>query len=129
MNQRGFTVIELLSLSALLIVIGVVFWTQKNNFEVAARDDKRKVAINAMYYGLEEVFYPAQKYYPKTLSASTLPSVDKNLFKDPSGVTIGTAGSDYRYEATNCDGDECRSYSLRSKLQNEADYIKESRNN
>ena len=128
MNQRGFTVIELLSITILLLVIGVVFWTQKNNFEVAARDDKRKVAINAMYYSLEEVYYPAQKYYPKSLSASTLPSVDRNMFQDPNGVIIGNAGSDYRYEATNCDGDACKSYTLRTKLQNEADYVKTSRN-
>lgn len=129
MKQRGFTVIELLALFVLIIVIGAVFWTQKTSLQTAARDDKRKISINAMYYSLEEVYYPAKKSYPKTLTASTLPSVDKNLLKDPSGTMIGDAKSDFRYEAKNCDGDACKSYTLRSKLQNEADYVKNSRNN
>jgi type II secretory pathway pseudopilin PulG len=129
MKQRGFTVLELVAIIVLLFVIGGVFWSQKTNIETAARDDKRKVAINAMYYSLEEVYYPANKSYPKTLTSSTLPSVDKNLFKDPSGVEIGKAGSDYVYEGKNCTGDACKSYTLSAQLEHEADYIKQSRNN
>ena len=129
MKQRGFTVLELLAVIALLLVIAGVFWTQKNNIETATRDDKRKIAVNAMYYGLEEVYYPTHKSYPKTLSSSTLPSVDTALFKDPSGVQIGEADSDYSYEGKNCTGDICKSYSLHAHLENEADYQKQSRNN
>ncbi len=128
MNQRGFTVIELLALTLLLIVIGAVFWTQKNNIEIANRDDKRKVAVNAMHYSLEEVFYPTNKYYPKTLNASTLPSVDAALFKDPNGVELGKSDSDYRYEGKGCTDDKCTGYSLRALLENEADYTKQNRN-
>jgi len=128
MNQRGFTVIELLALSVLLILVGVTFWIQKSNLETAARDDKRKISINAMYYGLEEVFYPTNKYYPKTLSETTLPSIDKELFKDPNGVKIGQAKSDYRYEGKDCTGETCKSYELRAELENEADVVKDSRN-
>ncbi len=128
MKQRGFTVIELLSLILLLVVIGAVFWSQKTNIETAARDDKRKTAINAMYYSLEEVYYPTHKSYPKSLTASTLPSVDSAVFKDPNGKILGKTGSDYRYEGKNCTGEACKSYSLRAKLQNEADFVKTSRN-
>jgi hypothetical protein len=128
MKQHGFTVIELLVLTLLLLIIGVVFWTQKNNIEVASRDDKRKISINAMYYGLEEVFYPTHKYYPKQLTPSTLPSVDDALFKDPNGVLLGKSDSDYRYEGTACTNDRCASYTLRALLENEADYVKKSRN-
>jgi type II secretory pathway pseudopilin PulG len=129
MRQRGFTVIELIALTLLLLLIGVVFWTQKTNIETAARDDKRKTSINAIYYALEEIYYPANKSYPRTLSESTLTSVDPKLLKDPRGVLINDAKSDYRYEAKNCTDDKCRSYSLRSRLRNEADYVKDSRNN
>src|SRR5690348_5708813 len=122
MKQRGFTVLELLAVIALLLVIGGVFWTQKNNIETAARDDKRKVSINAMYYSLEEVYYPANKSYPKTLSSTTLPSVDKDLFKDPHGVEIGKSDSDSSYEGKSCSGDACKSYTLHAHLENEADY-------
>lgn len=128
MNQRGFTVIELLALTVLLILVGITFWIQKSNIETAARDDKRKVSINAMYYGLEEVFYPTNKYYPKTLSATSLPSVDKDLLKDPNGVQIGKAESDYHYEGKACTEDKCKSYELRAELENEADVVKNSRN-
>lgn len=129
MKQRGFTVIELLAAIVLLMVIAAVFWSQKTNIETAARDDKRKTTVNAIYYSLEEVFYPTNKYYPKTVSSSTLPSVDEELFKDPSGHTIGEANSDYIYEGKNCDDDKCQSYTLRAQLEHEADYVKNSRNN
>jgi len=129
MKQRGFTVLELLAIITLLLIVGGVFWTQKTNIEAAARDDKRKIAINAMYYGLEEVYYPTNKSYPKTLSSSTLPSIDKNLLKDPNGVEIGKEGSDYTYEGKNCSNDSCKSYTLDAHLEHEADYVKQSRNN
>lgn len=129
MKQRGFTVIELLALIVILAIIGTVFWTQKTAIETSARDDQRKTAINAMYYSLEEVYYPTHKNYPKTLSSSTLPSVDPAQFKDPAGKELGTSMSDYRYEGKECSGDTCKSYSLRTTLENEADYVKNSRNN
>lgn len=128
MHQRGFTIIELLALIAILLIVGTVFWTQKTSLETAAKDDTRKTSINAMYYSLEEVYYPANKHYPKVLSPSTLPSVEPALFKDPQGVDLGKAESDFSYEGKECSGDACKSYSLRTKLDNEADYIKDSRN-
>lgn len=127
MKQRGFTVIELMGAIVLLLIIAAVFWSQKSNIEASARDDERKTAINAMYYSLEEVYYPAQKSYPKTLSPSILPSVDKDLFTDPNGNKIGTANSNYRYEGKNCTNDTCKSYSLRTSLEHEADFVKTSR--
>ncbi|MBC7512340.1 type II secretion system protein [Candidatus Saccharibacteria bacterium] len=129
MNQRGFTIIELLALIVLLITVGAVFWTQKDSLETAAKDDSRKTSINAMYYSLEEVYYPTNKYYPKTLSASILLSVDSSLFKDPQGLEIGKAESDLSYQGKDCTDEACKSYTLRAKLKNEADYIKESRKN
>ncbi len=129
MKQRGFTIIELFALILLIFIIGIVFWTQKNNIETAARDDKRKTAINAMYYSLEEVYYPAEKSYPKALTESTLPSVDPSIFKDPKGVKLGQANSDYSYEGKGCTNDTCKSYTLRARLENEADFVKDSRNN
>lgn len=128
MKHRGFTVIELLGAVVLLLIIAGVFWSQKSNIEASARDDMRKTAINAMYYSLEEVYYPANQSYPKTLSPSELPSVDKELFTDPEGNQIGTSASNYRYEGKNCTNDECKSYSLRTTLEHEADFVKTSRN-
>ena len=127
--QRGFTVIELLFVIALVGTASVLFFVQKNNIEVAGRDETRKTAINAMYYSLEEVFYEKHGYYPRTINEEILPSVEPELFKDPYGVKIGEADSEYRYETANCDGDMCKQYTLRATLENEDDFIKKSRNN
>ena len=82
-----------------------------------------------MYYGLEEVFYPTYKYYPQTISSDNLRSVDPTLFTDPDGIAINTAGSAYTYSPTNCTDGKCKSYTLKSTLENEGDFVKISRNN
>lgn len=130
MNTRshGFTIVELLVIVLLLGVASVLFFIQKNNVEVAARDGQRKTAINAMYYGLEEVFYKNNSFYPSTISETNLTSFDPALFTDPDGAKLGTSESDYRYEATNCDGEKCKGYTLRTTLENEADFVKENKN-
>ncbi len=53
--------------------------------------------------------------------------MDKAVFNDPDGVTIGDGESDYRYEGKNCIDDTCDGYSLRANLENEADFVKENR--
>lgn len=126
--KRGFTVIELLFIIVIIGAASVLFFLQKNNLETARRDEVRKTSINAMYYGLEEVFYKANGYYPRTIDQKVLPSVDPDLFSDTKGVKIGESNSEYRYETANCDGDRCKTYTLRTTLENEADFIKNSRN-
>lgn len=126
--KRGFTVIELLFIIVIIGAASVLFFLQKNNLETARRDEVRKTSINAMYYGLEEVFYKANGYYPRTVDQKILPSVDPDLFADTKGVKIGESNSEYRYETANCDGDRCKTYTLRTTLENEADFIKNSRN-
>ncbi len=126
MNKRsnGFTVIEILLIVSVLMAASILFFIQKNNISVSSRDDTRKTAINAMYYSLEEVYHKNNKYYPTSIDERVLPSVDPELFTDPNGNKIGSAESDYRYEPTNCKNDKCSSYTLRSKLQNEDDFVK-----
>lgn len=128
-HLHGFTVIELLFVTILVGAASVLFFVQKQNLEVVARDDTKKIAINAMYYSLEEVFYPAHKYYPQSINSDNLKSVDPALFTDPNGIMINTAGSAYTYSPTNCVNDKCESYTLQSTLENEGDFIKTSKNN
>lgn len=125
-THRGFTIIELLFVVVIVGTASVIFFIQKNNLEVASRDEERKISINAMYYSLEEVFYKTNGYYPRAIDEKILPSMDPALFTDPQGVKIGEATSNYRYEPLNCDGDQCKSYTLRTMLENEADFIKDS---
>jgi type II secretory pathway pseudopilin PulG len=127
MYQRGFTVIEVLCVTIALFLIGVVFWQQFSVVKSAARDDERRHAINAMYYNLEDVYYAKHKYYPKVIDAKTLTAMDKDLFTDPRGNTIGSTESNYRYEPLNCSDNACKGYSLRALMENEADFVKTNR--
>ena len=78
-----------------------------------------------MHYALEKVYVKQNNFYPKTLTPDTLPAVDEELFKDPNGIMIGKSGSDFRYEPTGCSNDnKCQSYTIRSVMENEADFVK-----
>lgn len=126
--SAGFTVIELVVVILLLALITTVLFIQKNTLAATQRDNQRKVAINAMYYNLEEVFFENHGYYPAKIDSKTLRAMDPGLFTDPHDIKMGDAASSYRYEATNCDNEKCKSYSLRADLEKEADYIKTNRN-
>lgn len=126
--KRGFTVIELLIVIVVLGVGGWLFFNEKATANAIQRDASRKVAINAMYYNLEEVFYAQNKYYPQTIDSKTLRAMDAGLFTDPNGTKLGDTGSDYRYDPTGCTTDgKCTGYSLRSSMEREGDFIKTNR--
>ncbi len=127
-KQAGFTAIELIVVIIVLISAGVIFLVQKNELAAEHRDSTRKVAINAIYYNLEEVVYPALKGYPATLDTKQLKAMDSDLLKDPNGIMINESGSDYVYEPSSCNGDVCQHYTLRATLEKEAEFIKKSRN-
>lgn len=128
-HSRGFTVIELLVVIVVLVAsASLVFW-QKNSLDITHRDDQRKIAINAMYYSLENAFYPTHNYYPDHINSGVLQSMDPNLFADPNGIKIGDAMSNYRYTPTNCTDGKCMSYVLQSSMEREATYKKTSRHN
>lgn len=81
--------LELVFVAVLLGIASIFVFVQINNLKTAGQDVQRKTAINAMYYALEEVYYKEHNSYPQSLTASTLPSVDPNLFTDPDGFTLG----------------------------------------
>lgn len=127
MNKRGFTVIELLVVVVFLIASGIVLFYQMQRVNREHSDSQKKTAINAIYYSLEEGFYPENKYYPENLKDDTLKTLDPELLTDPEGIKIGQEGSAYRYEPKNCTDNKCASYSLRALIEGESDFVKESR--
>lgn len=124
--SRGFTVIELLVVAAILAAAGFLVFSQKLELQKAHNDEQRKTAINAMHYSLKEAFYKTHSYYPPSIDESVLLTVEPSLFTDPNGIKLDEAGSDYRYEATGCVDEKCQGYRLSATLENEADYIKTS---
>ncbi len=126
-SSHGFTLIEIIVVATLFIILGIVFFIQFSNLEAKNRDDKRKTSINAMYYTLEEVYHPANGYYPVKISVESLPSVPEEALKDVNGVMVGTKDSEFRYEPKNCTDNKCQSYTLRTTLEKEDDFIKKSR--
>ena len=128
MKQNGFTVIELLLVIVLLGVGSWLFFNEKATIDATARDNQRKVAINAMYYGLEEYFYAKNGYYPASIDSKTLRTVDPELFTDPTGIKFGKSGADYSYNSTGCSTDgKCTGYTLLSTMEREGDYRKQNR--
>lgn len=125
-EKKGFTLIEIMIVGAFAALLVVLFFIQKANVDAMNRDDDRKVAINAMYYALEEYYAPAHNgYYPAEISEENLPVIDPQLFTDPFGINLGTDGSSYSYEAANCNANnECSEYTLRAQLEKEDVYIK-----
>ena len=125
---RGFTVLELLIVIVLLGVGSWLFFTEKANVTAVQRDAARKVAINAMYYNLEEVYYQANHYYPSSIDSKALRAMDPSLFTDPDGIKLGESDANYRYDGTGCSTDgKCTGYTLRSSMEREADYVKTNR--
>ncbi|MFZ2276032.1 MAG: type II secretion system protein [Candidatus Nanogingivalis sp.] len=127
-KKSGFTVLEISVLAVFLLAIGVIFWLQKVEIAQKANDEKRKIAINAMYHNLESVFYAENGFYPKTIGENNLKAMDPNLFTDMKGIVLGEENSEYRYEPTDCDGEKCAQYTLRADLDHEDDFVKKSKN-
>lgn len=127
-KRDGFTVIEIIVVVIFLCIIATVAFFQRMDIKAQQRDTQRKTAINAMYYNLEEVFYKDHGYYPEKIGEDNLKAMEPNLLTDPSGKNVGDKDSEYRYEPTDCQNDKCKSYTLRAKMEKEADYTKKSRN-
>ncbi len=140
MKQRGFTVIELVLVAGFLIFAGSLFWIQTNNLQTEQRDEKRKIAINAIYYSLEESYFKANNYYPEYIEDETLTTLDPELLVDQAGIKLGqtvatiedqevSVQSEYRYEPTSCVDGKCKAYTLRADLESEDDFVKTNRSN
>lgn len=127
-HKNGFTVLELVIVATFSTLLLILFFIQKVNIDAMNRDESRKIAINAMYYALEEGFYPQNGYYPETISESNLKMIDPALWTDPLGYNLGTSESSYIYEPANCADGKCKEYILKAVLEKEDIYIKRNRN-
>lgn len=126
--KKGFTVLEMIIVAIFASLLLVFFFIQKSNVDAMNRDEARKTAINAMYYGLEEGFYKTNGYYPETISEENIKVIDPALWTDPNGINLGSEGSSYSYEPANCTDGKCKEYVLKTTLEKEDTYVKYNRN-
>lgn len=121
-RTSGFTVIELVSTLVLVFVVVTLILIQKNNLDASGRDQDRKTATNAIYYGLKEVYYVQNKSYPVGVDSKKLPYIDPKSF-----VQIGD-DSKYKlhYSGLDCSGSSCKNFELKINLEKEATYKKTS---
>ena len=128
MKRKGFTVVELLIVIVALGIGGWLFFSEKARTDATQRDADRKIAINAMYYNLEEVFYAKNGYYPSSIDSKVLRAMDPVLFTDPMSTKFGDSRSNYHYDPTGCGTDgKCTGYTLRATMEREVEYIKTNR--
>ena len=127
-TKKGFTILELIIVAFFASLLVILFFVQKSNIDAMKRDEDRKIAINAMYYALEESFYKDQGYYPETISEENIKVIDPALWTDPSGFNLGDPLSSYSYEAANCKDGKCKEYVLKADLEKEDTYFKYNRN-
>ena len=127
-RKSGFTILEIIIVAVFATLLLILFFVQKANVDAMHRDEQRKEAINAMYYAIEEAYYPAHGYYPDSISESNIKVIDPALWTDPFGYNLGEEGTSYFYEPANCVEGKYKEYILRAELEKEDMYIKRNRN-
>lgn len=126
-SKKGFTILEITIVAIFAGLLFILFFVQKSNIDAMERDEDRKIAINAMYYALEESFYPEHNYYPESISEDNIKVIDPALWTDPSNFNLGDPQSSYHYEAANCHDGKCKEYTLKADLEKEDTYVKYNR--
>ena len=126
--KNGFTILEIVIVGVFATLLLILFFVQKGNIDAMERDEDRKIAINAMYYALEEGYYKEHGYYPETISEENIKIIDPALWTDPFGINLGNPNSSYSYEPSDCNGCKCKEYILKAKLEKEDTYVKYNRN-
>lgn len=114
--KRGFTIIELLVVVAIIGLLAAVIMTALSSAQIGARDSRRLGDVNQLHkafelYGIDNGGrYPVPGASPYYLAdvAGLAPAYIQAVPKDPLEDTAG-AGNDYRYYT---DGTRTRGYSI-----------------
>ena len=82
--ERGFTIIELLIVIAIIAILAGLVITNYQGAQAKARDNIRVTNINSISSKLEE-YHNENGAYPNTFDASTFPGIDETALLDPRG--------------------------------------------
>ena len=136
-KERGFTIIELLIVIAIIGILATLVLTNFRGAQAKGRDTVRQNDINSMYQKLEEYYNDEGSYPTATFDTTLFPGIDEGAFDDPDGnavsqstpstatttpsdpYTAGTkpTGAQYTYAGYDCSGttagtDTCAKYVL-----------------
>lgn len=136
-KERGFTIIELLIVIAIIGILATLVLTNFRGAQAKGRDTVRQNDINSMYQKLEEHYNDQGSYPTGDFTATLFPGIDAGAFDDPDGndvnqtapitsttkpsdpYTAGTkpTGAQYTYAGYDCSGttagtDTCAKYVL-----------------
>lgn len=102
--NRGFTVMELLVVMAIMGVLYTVVMSSVGDSRSKGRDSKRIADISLIQLALER-YYDEKHIYPNDLSSSNLENMSENFSNN----------NDYKYACLN----NCQSYHLGVSLEND----------
>ncbi len=123
-NQRGFTLVELLAVIAIIGILSSIVMVSLGSSKVKSRDAKRVSDIKTLQLALA-TYYSDNLQYPTTLS-SLVPGYLPVLPRDPSGTVACTTGNEascYYYNGYRSGGGGCNAsnpavtYQLGAKLE------------
>src|SRR6187402_2061674 len=97
-KERGFTIIELLIVIAIIGILATLVLTNFRGAQAKGRDTVRQNDINSMYQKLEEYYNDnpdGQGTYPtETFSVALFPGIDEGAFDDPAGNPVAQTSID-----------------------------------
>ena len=127
LNPLGFTIIELLVFIVVITAITLVAASNIRDLRATNRDQASKMDINTISYKLE-VFFEKNGYYPESIDTKNLQGLEPDNLKDRNGITINQTGSAYTFKPAGCAEARCKSFELKTMLEKEAPFIKQSLN-
>jgi prepilin-type N-terminal cleavage/methylation domain-containing protein len=135
-RSAGFTIVEMLIVIVVVAILTSLIGVAAGDSRKRARDTERVTDIDTLYSRLEE-FRNDYGGYPNTFTASTFPSLNPEVLKDPSGQSIvinspvanqfaaqavanpTAGGASYIYTPypTGCTAITCTGYVLKSYIE------------
>ncbi len=87
-KERGFTIIELLIVIAIIGILATLVLTNFRGAQAKGRDTVRQNDLNSMYQKLEEHYNDQGSYPTEDFTADLFPGIDEGAFNDPDGNDV-----------------------------------------